>query len=211
MRQVHSPQALAAVTNSRLRIDIVCARKTRAPQAQFANRFLRVERGYSGGTIGLFTLGTGTPAAIGLLVGGRLADRRGRRPVGAVALAVGATCTAALFFFRGWAMWAWALAGSMAFDASIPALAVYGPELFPTSLRGRANGILTVVALAGSAAGLVAAGALSDWIGTIGPAMAVLAVGPVIVAGLVLTKYPETAGLELEQLNPEDEAPPHPP
>jgi hypothetical protein len=34
--------------------------------------------------------------------------------------------------------------------------------------------------------------------------MAILAVGPMIVATLVITRYPETAHVELEVLNPED-------
>jgi hypothetical protein len=38
--------------------------------------------------------------------------------------------------------------------------------------------------------------------------MAVMAAGPVIVAGLVLARYPETARLELEDINPEDRSPP---
>jgi hypothetical protein len=36
--------------------------------------------------------------------------------------------------------------------------------------------------------------------------MALLAIGPLIVAALVLTLYPETAHRELEELNPEDAA-----
>ena len=54
--------------------------------------------------------------------------------------------------------------------------------------------------------GLFAAGWLSDQLGgRLGPALALLAVGPLIVAALVLLKFPETAGLELEDLNPEDQ------
>ena len=37
--------------------------------------------------------------------------------------------------------------------------------------------------------------------------MAILAIGPILLAVLVILLYPETAGLELETLNPED-APP---
>ena len=49
------------------------------------------------------------------------------------------------------------------------------------------------------------AGFLSDRLGgELGPALALLAIGPVIVAGLVRFRYPETAGLELEEINPED-------
>jgi MFS family permease len=179
-----------------------------APQSQFSRRFLRDELGFSGADIGTFAVATGTPASIGIVVGGRLADVRGRRLVGAVALFFGSLCTVRFFFSTGWTVWLWAMAGNVIAEASIPALGVYGPELFPTSLRGRANGIVAMTSLGGSAVGLITAGVLSDHFERIGPAMAVLAVGPALVALLILTRYPETAGLELEELNPEDRAPP---
>ncbi len=178
-----------------------------APNSQFGNRFLRSELGFSGAKIALFTVITVTPAGLGIVAGGRLADVRGRRPVGALAVALGTALTVVVYFSEGWAVWLWAFLGTMVFDASIPALGVYGPELFPTSLRGRANGIVAVSGLVGSAVGLVSAGFLSDQFGRIGPAMAILAVGPALVAALILTRYPETAGRELEDLNPEDRSP----
>jgi MFS family permease len=182
-----------------------------APQSQFGNRFLRSERGFSGGRIGLFSVAVGTPAAIGIVVGGRLADVRGRRVIGAVSLVGGTLCTVSFFHSSGWGVWAWALAGNIVSAASIPALGVYGPELFPTGLRGRANGLVAVTSLVGSAAGLVLAGRLADRYGAIGPAMTMLAVGPILLAVLVLLAYPETAGMELEDINPEDRPPPAPP
>ena len=182
-----------------------------APQSQFGNRFLRSERGFSGGRIGLFSVVVGTPAAIGIVVGGRLADVRGRRIVGAVALAGGTLCTVGYFYSSGWGVWAWALVGNIISAASIPALGVYGPELFPTGLRGRANGMVAVTSLVGSAGGLVLAGRLADRYGAIAPAMTMLAAGPMLLAVLVLLAYPETAGRELEDLNPEDRPPPLPP
>jgi len=182
-----------------------------APQSQFGNRFLRSERGFSGGRIGLFSVTVGTPAAIGIVAGGRLADVRGRRVVGAVSLVGGTFCTLLYFYSSGWGVWAWALVGNIISAASIPALGVYGPELFPTGLRGRANGLVAVTSLVGSAGGLVLAGRLADRYGTIAPAMTMLAVGPLLLAVLVLLAYPETAGRELEDLNPEDRPPPPPP
>jgi MFS family permease len=182
-----------------------------APQSQFNNQYLRTEHGFSGGRIALLTLFSGTPGVVGIVAGGRLADTRGRRVVGAVALLVGAGCTVAYFNATGAALWLWPLVGTMVSAASIPALGVYGPELFPTSLRGRANGLIGVCSLAGSAAGLALAGTLGDHFGQLGPAMAMLAIGPAAVAVLVLTAYPETAGVELEQLNPEDDVPPSDP
>ncbi|HWC09828.1 MAG TPA: MFS transporter, partial [Acidimicrobiales bacterium] len=179
-----------------------------APQSQFGNRFLRSEQGFSGGLIGIFTVVTATPAGLGIIAGGRVADVHGRRPVGAFTLTVGAAFTLLYFFSGGWALWVFALLGATISAGSIPALGVYGPELFPTSLRGRANGITAVSSLVGSAVGLISAGVLADHFGRIGPAMAILAVGPAVVALLVLTLYPETAGRELEDLNPEDRGPP---
>ena len=178
-----------------------------APQSQFSNRFLRNEQGFSGGGIGLFSVIIGTPASIGIVAGGRIADVRGRRIVAAVALVGGTAGTLAFFFSDGWPMWAWAMVGSVLSAASIPALGVYGPELFPTGLRGRANGLVAVTALVGSAIGLTAAGVMSDHFGAIGPAMAVLSAGPLILAVLILTLYPETARRPLEDLNPEDRPP----
>ena len=175
-----------------------------APNAQFNNRFLRDERSYSGGAIALLTLGAGTPGVIGLIAGGRLADVRGRRVVAAFSLTVGTVCNVLFYFASGGALWLWAVLGAIIVDAQIPALAVYGPELFPTSLRGRANGIITITSLAGSAVGLALAGTLADHFGRIGPALALLAIGPLVLAVLVIVAYPETAGRELEDINPED-------
>jgi putative MFS transporter len=110
----------------------------------------------------------------------------------------------AFYFAGGWGRWLWGVLGAVIVDAQIPALAVYGPELFPTSLRGRANGIITITSLAGSAVGLAAAGVLADHFGRIGPALALLSLGPLLLAVLVIVAYPETAGRELEEINPED-------
>lgn len=175
-----------------------------APAAQLMNEFLRDERGFSAARISIFTAATNTPAVLGIVVGGRLADVRGRRIVGSVGWAVGTIFTVAMFLAAGWQMWGWSVVGAIVGAATIPALGVYGPELFPTSLRGRANGIVTVFLVAGSATGLVAAGQLSDHLGGLGPAMTILAAGPLVLAVLILVAFPETARRELEDLNPED-------
>jgi MFS family permease len=177
------------------------------PASQLQNEFLRDERGYSAFGISLFTILTVTPAGIGVMGGGILADARGRRGVGAVALVGGAATTVAMYASSGAAMWLWSLAGSVVAGAAVPALAVYGPELFPTALRARANGVLSLAGVTGSVVGLVLAGLLSDRFDSLGSALAVLSVGPLLLAALVLLRYPETAGMELEALNPEDARP----
>jgi MFS family permease len=179
-----------------------------APASQLMNEFLRDERGFSAARISLFTVLTNTPGAIGIIIGGRLADTRGRRLVGAVGVAGGTVLTVGMVLAGGWPMWALSVFGAVIGAATVPALGVYGPELFPTSLRGRANGIIAILGVAGSVIGLLVAGVLSDRWDSLGPALGILSVGPLLMAVLVLVAYPETAHRELEDINPEDRVEP---
>lgn len=175
-----------------------------APASQLQNDFLRDEHGFQAWQLTLFTFATSTPAGIGIVVGGKLADVRGRRLVGAVGTVGGAVLLGLAYQVSGIALVAAWMSGTIIAAMTVPALAVYGPELFPTALRAKANGIITLAGVIGSAVGLRVAGRLADEWGTYGPAMARLAVGPLIVAVLVVTLYPETAHRELEDINPED-------
>lgn len=175
-----------------------------APNSQFQNDFLRDEQGFSALQLTLYTLSVGTPAGIGVVVGGRLADVHGRRLVGAIGTVGGVAFLALAYQLSGAALLACAVTGSIVAAVTVPALAVYGPELFPTALRGKANGIISLAGVAGSAVGLVAGGQMNEHFGRYGPGLAILAVGPLVVAILVLAFYPETAHKELEDLNPED-------
>jgi MFS family permease len=178
-----------------------------APASQFQNEFLRTEHGFTAIGLAAFTLATNTPGGIGIVIGGRLADHRGRRMVGATASIGGATLIALGYQASGLMLWVTFTVGTVIAAAAVPALGVYGAELFPTSLRGRANGLITLAGVAGSSVGLILAGRFETRFGSFGPGMAILAVGPFVVAALVLALYPETAHVELEVLNPEDAHP----
>jgi MFS family permease len=175
-----------------------------APQTQLRNDYLQDERGLSAAAISLFVILVSAPGGIGLVVGGRLADTVGRRYVGAFAVVVGTALLAVSFMVGGVLMWAAATVGSIVFAAHAPSVLVYGPELFPTSLRGRANGIISITAMAGSVVGLVVASRLADDLGSYAWAMAAVAAGPLLMGILILARFPETARQELEDLNPED-------
>jgi MFS family permease len=173
------------------------------PLLQFTNEYLRDERHYDGAGVALFNTLTGIPGAIGIIVGGRLADVHGRRIIGAIGLACGTALGVAQFVAAGVAMWVWSSIGSVLGAAVVPALGVYGPELFPTALRGRANAIIGLLGRLGSVVGLITIGVVSDH-HTFGFAFTLVAVGPVLLAVLVLAAYPETAHRSLEDINPED-------
>jgi MFS family permease len=149
---------------------------------------------------------TSTPVGIGVMVGGRLADVRGRRLIAAVGLIVGSLGTAIAFLNHGWPLWAWQAGGIIVGAVTIPALGTYGSEMFGTRARGRANGLITLAGMAGSSVGLIVAGIMADHVGLV-KALLVLAIGPLFVAALVVLRYPETAHIELEVLNPQDASP----
>ena len=175
-----------------------------APAAQFLNEFLRTERGFSGVLIAVFVLATNTPGGIGIVLGGKLADRHGRRIIGAIGIAGGVLFTVVSYLSWGWPLWLASVAAAVIGAMAVPALAVYGPELFPTSQRGTANGGLQVVAVAGSSLGLLIVGWLADQVGGLGHAMAIVAIAPALLIVVVLFWFPETARRELEELNPSD-------
>ena len=161
-------------------------------------------RGFSGARITLFTLCTATPAAIGIVVGGRLADVRGRRAVGAFGVGIGTLLSVVAFSSDGWPLWAWTLVQNIVGAAVVPALGVYRSEMFPTSLRGKAAGALDIFSVIGSVVGLQLVGRMVDGGASYGTAFATIAIAPLLVVVLVLVAYPETAMRSLEELNPED-------
>lgn len=175
------------------------------PASQLQNEFLREEFSFSAGQITLFTILTVTPASIGIVIGGRLADTRGKRLVGGIGLGMGAALTAAQFVTTSVELvWTVATIGSIFGGLAVPALAIYGPELFPTSLRTKANVVMTILGVFGSVLGLGLVSYLSDrW--SLGPAIAVLAIAPLLATLVLIPRYPETAHKELEELNPEDD------
>jgi putative MFS transporter len=181
------------------------------PVNQLQNEFLRDERAFSGVGLTLFILAVNTPAGIGLVIGGWMADRHGRRIVGAVGIVIGTVSAVLMYSSSGWPMWLAAFGAATGATLVVPALRVYGAELFPTSLRGGAGAGLELVGVCGAAVGLVTIGLLVDSGTSYGAAFTGMAVAPLLVAVLVLVAFPETARRTLEELNPEDDAARRPP
>ena len=171
----------------------------------FQNRYLKDERGYSAALVALFTIVTSSPATFGLIIGGRVADERGRRILGATLVPIGAFLLALSFSTSGIVMWLVAIAGGLAFGISYPALAVYRGELFPTRTRSLAGGIIMTSALLGGIIGLVGGGWFLDANGSYGQVMMWLVIGPVIASAIVWFRYPETAHRELDDITNDTE------
>ena len=175
-----------------------------SPASFFQNSYLTDIRGYSPGLIGIFSLVVGTPAALGLLVGGRLADTHGRRPLIAIGLPLSALAVVCAYTFGGPILWFCSFAAAVSGSMVFPAMAVYRSELFPTGNRTRAAGIITALALVGGIGGLIATGQMIDDGWSYSSVMFLFAFAQIVVTIIVLTSYPETAHRELEDMNPED-------
>ena len=173
----------------------------------FQNRYLKDVRGFDAGRVALFTLVTATPAGLGILIGGKLAERRGRKRIGAISVLGGTVFLVASFGVRGWPMWICALVGGLIAGAAVPALAVYRAEVFPTARRGSSAWWVTTFALLGGSLGILAAGGLLDRHFSHVRVMGGLAIGEIVVIFIVLTMFPETAHRELEEINPVDASP----
>ncbi|MGH9104953.1 MAG: MFS transporter [Acidimicrobiales bacterium] len=173
-----------------------------APAGQFQTQFLRHGRHYSPLAISVLQQVTGTLGGVGVLVGGRLADTHGRRPVAAACVAGATSATLVAYLAHGWAMWGATTFSQFFFYATAPVLGVYGAELFATSSRARSAGLVAAASSLGAVAGLLATGALAGPLGALAPALAVLALAPAALVVLVLVAYPESAGVALEDLSP---------
>ena len=100
-------------------------------------------------------------------------------------------------------MWATTMLAGIISAGAGPSLGVYSAEMFGTGRRGQINGFLSLVAVSGSAVGLLLCGDLSERFNSFGKAFGILSIGPLLVLLIVGFLFPESANQELEELNPE--------
>jgi MFS family permease len=174
-----------------------------APSSSLMNKYLTDVHGFSNSSIAVFRIiTTGIPGLVGLILGGRLAEARGRRPIAAIGLAI-ATATQMVFFLTaGPVLWVMAAVSILAAGASGIAVGSLEVELFPTEVRSTSNAILVVIGVTGSVTGLLVAGALSDPFGGIGRAIALTGVAALIAAIFVIPRLPESGLQALDDVSP---------
>jgi MFS family permease len=207
LRVQSMPDAAAArVSRSRLTTQIAAAFLTSifvGAASVYLVNYLRDVRNYDAVGVSMFTIVTALPAGLGILLGGRIADVRGRRVMGAVTLACGTALVATSFAISGAAMWIVEIIGGVLLGMAFPALGVYRGEMFPTARRGTGAATVTASNLIGGSVGLIAAGYLLDSGWSYARVMGTLATAPILVALLVIMSFPETAHRELEDITPD--------
>ena len=128
-----------------------------APSSQLMNRYLTKEHDFSNaGVAALRGVTAGVPGLVGLVIGGRLAETRGRRPVAIIGLAVAAVFQMGFFVSDGPLLWITPTIAIIATAGAGLAIGTLSGELFPTEARGTSNGFLMVSGVSGSVVGLLA-------------------------------------------------------
>jgi MFS family permease len=176
-----------------------------APSSQLTNRYLTHSHHFSNASVAAFRgVTAGVPGFVGLVLAGRLAETRGRRPVSVVALVVASLFQMSFFVTGGSLLWVSATIAIVAAASAGLTIGVLDAELFPTEARGTTNGLLLVCGVAGSATGLLLATGLKGPVGGLGPAIAVCGLAPLVAAVLFLPRLPETATRPLDDISPSE-------
>lgn len=176
-----------------------------APSAQLTNRYLTDQHGFSNTTIAVFRAVTnGLPGFLGIILAGRLAESRGRRPVGIVALALASLLQIGFFLGAGIELWITSTLAIVGAACAGLALGAFDTEMFPTEVRGTSNALLLVCGVTGSATGLLVATNLDGVLGGLGRSIALCGVAPLIAALFVLPWLPEAADRPLDDVSPSE-------
>lgn len=167
-----------------------------SPAFDFVLERLINDLGWKSGAARFLLIASSGIGASGLLIGGRLADRVGRKPTTIAALAIGLVGGIGFYLLDA----GWFLAGSIflaTFGATMlaPSFGAQRSELFPTRVRATASGWITNVAILGSIFGFATGAVLIDEIG-LGATVSTLGAG-VIIAIVLATRLPETKGIDL--------------
>jgi MFS family permease len=150
-------------------------------------------------------LAAGPVGLAGILVGRWAADRLGRRPAGALAMAGTGIAVAVAYSGGTVALTVGYLGTVLLASAFAPAQGSFAAELVPTYVRATVAGWLAVTAVLGAVVGLAAFGVLADATGGFATAARLLG-GAVALSASGFVALPETRGTELDEL--EDAAAP---
>ena len=189
------------------------------PQGFFFSKYLQEAHGWSPANVSSLYFMGGALGIMGNIVAGRLSDRFGRRRMGAMFYLLAPVL--AWFLYSSYSstmipvpmlnrsmsavipIWVFHLFFDVASSTIVTA---YSAELFPTSYRSTAGSVLSIAGTTGGALGFFLEGVLYRAIGSHWIAIQWLLLAWLAPGIIMLLFFPETAGLELETISPEDTA-----
>jgi len=133
---------------------------------------------------------------VGVIIGGRLADQIGRKQTTILSILIGMVGGVAFYTQdSGWILAPGVFLATLGLGMLTPSLGAHRSELFPTRVRATAAGWITNVAIGGSVAGFVFGALVVDRIGL--PTTITALAGGLLIAALLVTRLPETRGMDL--------------
>ncbi len=167
-----------------------------APASNFAMERLINDLSWDAGPARFLLIVFSGLGATGLIIGGRIADVSGRKPISITAMALGIIGGIAFYTqTNGWLLAPAILVASLGAAMLSPAFAAHRSELFPTRVRATAAGWVTNVAILGSITGFSIGGLMIDSYGL--PTTITTLSSGLIIAMVMLIKLPETRGMSL--------------
>ncbi len=167
------------------------------PAVSFASDYLINDLEWTVLASSLAIITAGALGATGLLIGGRLADRIGRRPVIVTGMALGAIGGSAFYWQSEPLLVFWIIVGSFGSSIFVPAFSALRSELFPTESRAVAGALLSATSVTGAILGLaMGSQTIERW--GLPTTVTILGVGAVVAIPLILM-LPETKGSVLVQ------------
>ena len=167
------------------------------PAVSFASDYLINDLNWTVLASSLTIISAGALGATGLLIGGRAADRLGRKPVIVLGMALGAAGGAAFYWQTGRLLILWIVVGSFGSSIFVPAFSAMRSELFPTRTRVVAGSLLSAMSVTGAILGLGFGRITIDSWGL--PATITVLAGVAAAAIPLILTLPETRGAVLHQ------------
>lgn len=159
------------------------------------------ERGWTAAQLGN-TLSIGYLLAVfGYAAAGPMLEFAGRRITACVYFSVGSVAAITCFLSENSVVVAVSYIVVLGMQALFPIAATITSEIFPTDIRGLANGVVNnLLGRTGMMLAPAAVGALSVWYGSVGQAVATLAILPLLCLPVVVLLLSETRGRVLEEI-----------
>ncbi|MGH8009457.1 MAG: MFS transporter [Candidatus Binatia bacterium] len=189
-----------------------CVNLVITPAVAFWVIYAREDLGFTPSTVGAIIFCGYAGGLAGHFVAGFLIDRIGRKVTCAAFYAFAAITVFLLFQVRGQVgQYVWMILTVFGFTVATTATHVYASELFPTTIRATGYGWTTN--LFGRITDVGTSFLVAAFIGTLGISwsVALVSVGPILGAFLVMRYAPETKGLTLEEVQQVMRGEPSPP
>ena len=176
------------------------------PTISFFSLYAKRDHHWSSGQVGTAVISAYLLGTAGTLLSGQLLDRIGRRTTTTIFCLMTGLAMASLFQSNSRsAMLLSFMATMFAYQGARTATSALSSELFPTTARATGFSLtVQVIGQLGWTLAPVLAGLLSELVGGLGNAASLFAIGPLLGAALTLGYIPETRGMTLEELSPEN-------